>query len=291
MSLKLADFAVIKATGEWQKGEALIQLGGKEPMNDIYTIGSNYSFEGGAIDGCGVANGISINGGRETAVRNVSIKHTVIGLHIKYGANSGSSDSDITGVNIIGTGATDSIGMLIEGFDNTVTNSRIARVQVGVHVKSAGNIFRNIHPLYTSDYTDYAESCAFLDECGNNIYDYCYSDQFAIGYRITNNNSSRFTNCFCMWYSSAGGVETAFKCDRKFCSVVSDFRVDFREDTENYVLKVGEYGGDGCFDNIIIGNEDSVQDGVYKAYENAESIFEKMVKLFWKIAGYFIVNY
>ena len=38
---------------------------------------------GGIIDRASVADGISIDGGRETAVRNVSIKHTGIGLHIK----------------------------------------------------------------------------------------------------------------------------------------------------------------------------------------------------------------
>jgi len=37
-------------------------------------------------------------------------------------ADSGSSDADIFGVNIIGTGKTDSVGILIEGHDNTITN-------------------------------------------------------------------------------------------------------------------------------------------------------------------------
>ena len=55
VSLKLADFAVIKATGEWTKGEAIIQLGGKDPANDTHLNGSNYSLDGGIIDGNGVA--------------------------------------------------------------------------------------------------------------------------------------------------------------------------------------------------------------------------------------------
>ena len=49
-------------------------------------------------------------------------------FHIKKGANNLSSDADITGVNIVGNGTTDSIGVLIEGFDNTLTNMRIANV-------------------------------------------------------------------------------------------------------------------------------------------------------------------
>ena len=86
-----------------------------------------------------------------------------------------SSDADISDVNIIGTGTTDSTGILIEGFDNTLTNIRIGNVFIGVHLKTASNSMRNIHPLYYSDYTDYENSCGFYDECGNNIYDFCYS--------------------------------------------------------------------------------------------------------------------
>ena len=74
VSLELSDFAVLKATEDWQSGEAVVQLGGIHPANDTATNGSNYSLEGGIIDGSGVANGVSINSGRETAVRNVSIK-------------------------------------------------------------------------------------------------------------------------------------------------------------------------------------------------------------------------
>ena len=86
-------------------------------------------------------------------------------------------------LNIICTGGTDSVGILIEGYDNTVTNVRIGNAFVGVLVKSAGNVMRNIHPLYTSDYTDYANSCGFWDQCGNNWFDYCYSDQYGIAFR------------------------------------------------------------------------------------------------------------
>ncbi|MCI8387698.1 MAG: hypothetical protein HFE63_04450, partial [Clostridiales bacterium] len=132
VSLQLSSYAVIKAAENWNDSEALIRLGASHTANDIRTNGSNYSLSGGIIDGNGVANGVSIDGGRETVIRDVSIKHTKIGVHIKFGANSGSSDADIYGVNIIGDGAPDSIGVLIEGFDNTLTNMRIADVHTGV---------------------------------------------------------------------------------------------------------------------------------------------------------------
>ena len=76
VSLALSDFAIFRAAENWNSDGALVRLGGKEPANDIRTCGSNYSFSGGIVDGCMKADGISIDGGRETVVRNVSIKHT-----------------------------------------------------------------------------------------------------------------------------------------------------------------------------------------------------------------------
>ncbi len=279
VSLELSDFAVLKAADGWEKGEAVVQLGGKNPANDTHTVGSNYSFEGGVIDGSGVANGISINGGRETAVRNVSIKHTVVGLHIMYGANSGSSDSDIFGLNIIGTGGTDSVGILLEGFDNTVTNVRIGCVYTGVHIKSAGNVLRNVHPLYYSDYTDYENSCGFLIESGNNWFDYCYSDQFAIGFRTTDYATSTFNNCFCYWYSPSGGVQTGFRADKYFNSNITSLTLGFKDETYNTVLSVGEIGGTGTISNIDV-EEDKVADKSYLAYVEDMTVFTRIYGFF-----------
>ncbi len=271
VSLELSDFAVIKAGTNFEKGQAIVQLGGKHPANNTAVNGSNYSLEGGIIDGSGIANGISINSGRETAVRNVSIKNTVVGLHIMYGANSGSSDADIYGVNIIGTGGTDSVGIILEGFDNTLTNIRIGHVFTGVHIKSAGNMLRNIHPLYYSDYTDYENSCGFLIEAANNWFDYCYSDQFAIGFRTTGNGVCTFENSFCFWYTDAGGTQTAFRADGKFNSIITSFSIGFKTEAENTVLSVGETGGTGSIENLDV-NIDDVDSYAYLAYVE-DSIF------------------
>lgn len=40
------------------------------------------------------------------------------------------------------------IGLLIEGFDNTFTNMRIAGFEIGVKLTGSGNFLRNLHPLY-----------------------------------------------------------------------------------------------------------------------------------------------
>ena len=102
VSLELSAYAVIRAAEGWSHNEAMIRLGGKCKANNITKPGSNYYLAGGIIDCMGVAKGISIESGRETAVRNCSIKNARLGLHIKHGANSGSSDCDISGVNIVG---------------------------------------------------------------------------------------------------------------------------------------------------------------------------------------------
>ena len=281
VSLKLADFAVLRATGEWTKGEAVVQLGATHPANDTHTPGSNYSFEGGIIDGSGVADGISINGGRETAVRQVSMKNVVTGVHILYGANSGSSDADVSELNIICTGKTDSTGILAEGYDNTFTNIRIGAAFTGVRLCGGGNKLTSIHPLYQSDYTDYENSCAFLDESGCNVYDYCYSDQYGIGFRTTNNTPSRYTDCFCFWYSPKGDSHTAFKADQKFNSIVTTLRADFPDSKNNYLLQVGKIGGSGKLINPDI-SPNEISSKVYKAYAFNDKPFEVIARIFWK---------
>jgi len=217
VDLQLSNFAHMKAAEDWNSKEAMIRLGAKDFANDIYTPGSNYGISGGIIDGSGKAKGISIDGGRETYIRNVNIKNVQVGVHIKYGANSGSSDADILSVNVTGNGSPDSVGVLIEGFDNTLTNMRIANVFTGVRVCSGGNMLRNIHPLFIIDpstYSEYEESIGFRIEHGMNWFDYCYSDQFAVGFDTLGGGILK--NCFCWWYSDKEKLHLAVRSHGSF---------------------------------------------------------------------------
>lgn len=286
VSLKLSEFAVIKANEDFPAGEAVIQMGGIFPANNTHTPGSNYSLEGGVIDCSGIANGVSINSGRETKVENTSIKNSVVGLHIMYGANNGSSDCDILGVNIIGNGTTDAVGVLLEGFDNTLTNMRIGNVQIGVHVKSAGNILRNIHPLYYSDFNFYDSSCGFLIETGNNWFDYCYADNFAVGYRTTGNDHNTFVNCFCYWYTDTGSSQTVFKADKRFNADISGLKAGFNGDAVKNILLVGELGGTGTIENIECDKSDS-ESKAYMAYEKDFSGVKNIIGFFLLLMEFF----
>ena len=246
----------------------MIRLGGKDPANNISTPGSNYYLRGGVIDGRGIAKGISIDSGRETAIRQTSIKNTTIGIHIKHGANSGSSDSDISDTNITGNRKPDCIGVLVEGFDNTLTNMRIGGVHVGVLLRSAGNSLRNIHPLYYNSDEQYESSCGFIDEQENNWYNFCYSDQFAVGF-LSHGGRSFYDHCFAYWYNNKQKRHTVFKSTGRFnASVVSMNAGMYRHNAveENVILDAAQEGGNGILWNLCIGDSTLVTDHSYKQY-------------------------
>lgn len=268
VALELSNYAVIRASEDWSSQEAMVRLGGKDKANNIRVAGSNYYLRGGVIDGNGVARAISIDSGRETAVRECSIKRATVGLHIKYGANSGSSDCDIRDVNITGCNPDTSIGVIIEGYDNTLTNMRIGGVHTGVVIRSSGNNLRNIHPLYYGRGELYATSCGFKEERGNNWYDYCYSDEFATAF-ITSDGPSLYLNCYAYWYSNRGEKHTVMRATGRFRDRVVNMNVGFTKRNcvkRNVILEVEKSGGKGYFDNLHINDSRFANDDHYKKY-------------------------
>lgn len=231
VDLQLSNFACLKASAKWDSREAMVRLGAKDPANKISTPGSNYGIHGGILDGSGIAKALSIDGGRETYVRNLNIKNASVGLHIKRGVNGGSSDADIHSVNIVGNGSLDSVGLLVEGFDNTLTNMRIANVFTGVDVRGGGNMFRNIHPLFyinEETYDHFNESAGFRVQHPMNWFDYCYSDQFAIGFDTT--GGGIYKNCFCWWYSSQEPFHVAMRSKMPFFGCVDMMTIGGEQD-------------------------------------------------------------
>lgn len=285
VDLQLANYAVVKATDDFAGG-AVICLGGKDPYNTTWQAGSNYGLTGGVIDGNMIADGVSIDSGRETKVQNTSIKHTVVGLHIGFGANSGSSDADISDINIIGNGAADSVGMLIEGFDNTFTNIRIGYVQTGVIMRSAGNSLTNIHPLYQIDWDKYQGSCGFVEESGNNLYTYCYSDQFQTAFKIIGDGRSIYDDCYAFWWSGEGGSCTGFRAEgESFNATVSNLRIDFRNDTDNTVYK-GPTRGSGAFLRLLVDENRLNANRTYRVFTDDNALF-RLRSLAQRFAAFF----
>ena len=280
VSLNLSNFAVLKASDNWREQEAMVRLGGAEAANNIHLAGSNYYFSGGVVDGNGRAKGIAIESGRETLITRTSIKNTQVGIHIKRGANSGSSDADIVTVNIVGNAKPDSIGVLLEGHDNTLTNMRIAAVQTGVLIKSGTNSLSNIHPLFIYapelhdrnpdmygevDLIDYSKSIGFDDVSnGTNWYDFCYSDQMATGFRFKS-GSAVFQNCFVMWYSTNGSHEIGFDCTGRFNSSILNCQVWLKSGVETCIFLRVANKGFGVVENPIF-NDNLNTDKSYLDY-------------------------
>ena len=265
VDLQLTNYAVIQATSNF-KGGAVIALGGKDPYNTTKEIGSNYTLTGGVIDGSKIANGVSIDSGRETKVQNTSIKNTVVGLHIKSGANSGSSDADIRDINIIGNSASNSVGIKIEGHDNTITNVRIGGVRTGVIVHASGNSLTNIHPLFQIGWDKYKGSCGFVEESSGNLFTYCYSDQFQTAFKIVGTGRSTYDNCNAYWWSGKGGNCTGFKVENSnFNATVTNLRLGFRDDTDNTVYD-GPTTGSGAFIRLLVDEDVLNANSTYHAF-------------------------
>jgi len=218
VSILLSDGAVIKADPEnWRPDNegntAMFCLGKQdrdEPRNnDVVSVGSYYSLQGGTLDGSGKARtAVNLGGGRETLVKNIVLKNVTVGIEIPTGTNNVSSDMDVDDVVIIGTGKAGSIGMNIIGYDNTFSNVRIYNMEIGVAAESGGNAFRDIRVYNTSDslYT----STRGIREIGvsNNFYYHCYVQDCAYAFEL--NGASNTTDSMVAKWTKSQGAQQMF---------------------------------------------------------------------------------
>lgn len=266
VSIKLSDNAVIKASDDWS-GEAMIMLGGKVQVNTIYIPGSNYFLEGGTLDGNGVAPCVSIEHGRETSVRDMNLINTPLGMVVKHGANSGSSDCDIENIRIVGNGATSSVGLLIQGWDNTFTNMRISNVNIGVRVETAANLIRDVEVTYISNPRldmMYSSSYGFFDTGNRNWYDNCRSIQFSTAFSMY--SDCVYTSCVASWPEVyEGRKQTMFLCSRGWNSVARTCVADFSAEQSLCEYLVASDGGRGYIESPIF-DPNAVAGERYKSY-------------------------
>ncbi len=257
VSLRLDDFAILKAAPDFPAGQPLVRLGGTHPSRDIRAPGSVYGLYGGILDGSGIADGVAIESGRETRVQNVSMKNVRIGLHVLHGANSGSADCDIRDVHVVGNRARDSIGLLVEAHDNTFTNMRIYDCVTGVRVRGAGNRFTNIHPLWSCSPEWYAEGVGFDDGSAANTYLCSYSDQYSTGWLFREKTGTSFLlQCTSFWYAPTPGQRhTAIRCEGPFTAICSAMNVSFRDAQAINAILLAEPGGSGVFRDPIFNEE------------------------------------
>ena len=264
VSLKLSDNAIIKASDDWSDNAAMIRLGGMSERNDINIAGSNYYLEGGIIDGNGKAKGVSIDHGRETSVRDVTIVNTSTGLIVKFGANNGSSDADIENVRIYGNGALSSVGLQIQGWDNTFSNMRISNVHIGVKIETAANLMRDIHVTYVQLgklESAYHSSVGFLDTGDRNWYDNCTSEGFSIGFEIRSSRSI-LSSCVAKWYPDQTHKQICLYTPHAWGSIARSCAAYFTAPKENCEYLIADQGGgkgqlvDPVFDETRVNRED-----------------------------------
>lgn len=247
VSLRLSNYATIKASGWTDPTAAVIRLGVGEESDDIFDS-QNVFVMGGIIDASGAATGIAIEGSKDVFISNVAIKNASCGIHIKKGNNAlAAIGADIENVNITGNGAAGSVGLLVEGTNNTLTNVTASGVSCGLKCTETGgdNMFRSIRAIATDAMAADATLAGFYDMSTGNQYDACCSDQFAIGFLVDEGNSV-YNGCLADWWSAANGCHVGFKATGKFNSVVSNSTVTHTDDvaTDAYLL-VGEEGGEG----------------------------------------------
>ena len=105
-SFYLSGGAILRAHEDWKADgtkRALICFGSLSDENNIRTPGSNFYVMGGVLDGRGRADGVSVDSGRETLIKNVVIVNVRYGIHIKDGINRkptalGEGDNDLLSV-------------------------------------------------------------------------------------------------------------------------------------------------------------------------------------------------
>ena len=229
VSIVLDDGAVLKASDDWNAMgglNALVCLGGALHANDVTSIGSYYSIRGGVLDCNNKTNGISVNSGRETVIRNICIKNAKTGIYVASGANNKSSDCDFEDITIIGSGKVGTTGLNIVGYDNTFSNIRIYNMHTGVTGSGAGNFFKSISVINTVVNRFYTGTKG-LSIGGNNWFSDCYTENCQIGYTV--GNDAHLWDSTAVWTNDSCSIATAITGGAS--SVIMGFRARFT-DTE-----------------------------------------------------------
>jgi hypothetical protein len=124
---------------------------------------------------------------------------------------------------------------------------------------------RNIHPLfiYGGNYA-YEDSVGFDDLSGGNWYDFCYSDQFAVGFKMTPDTLSTYQTCFCFWYNK-DSTQVGFMSTGKMNSTIWNSKVNLSHTDITSAYLVAANGGGGRIECAIFNaSKDNV--GNYLAY-------------------------
>lgn len=270
VSFKLSNYATIKAINWTDKTVPMIRIG-VEPegyeKEDAYDVRNTYII-GGVIDAAGIASGISLEGGKDITLSNITVKNAYYGLDIKCAPNqAGATCADIENVNVTGTCEKGSVGVMVSGSYNTFTNMKISDVQYGVKCTETGsnNFFRSIMAIGTG--LEGTDNAGFWELSDGNQYDICYSDQFAKGFIIDERSNSLYNGCNVSWWSADNDYHVGFYADGMFNSVILYSKVyhNHTVTTDAYLI-VETAGGSGDVQYPIKQIVSTQYDSVLKEY-------------------------
>ena len=256
VSLRLSDFAVIKAADSWSAEGAMIQMAvGTIPAESER---NSFNLTGGTIDANGVAKAISIDNASDILVSNVGIVNSLVGVEIKAGA------ADIENITITGNGADKSVGVIFGGNDCTAANIRISNVVNGVKVTGDNNALKSVFAVCAENSKD---TCGFYDTGAGSRYDMCQSEHFSTAFRMGENTNAIYYGCYIKWNNADNEQHWAFVADKKFNSLIRNCDVDFDfADCDGSFLVVGESGGEGQIIYPMIGGKDNMKNVSFKSY-------------------------
>jgi hypothetical protein len=197
---------------------------------------------------------ISVVGGRDLFISDVTIKNAPVGIAIA----AGTAYTDVENVHISGTGDS-AIGLKIEGDGNTFTSMRITNVGTGVVATGTNNTFRSIFATYSG--TDNACQ-GFYDTSKGNNYDGCSSIDFANGFVMSENTVSVYANCFVRWDAGKVTKQYAFVSSGKMNSVIRTSTVTVTGGDSAYI-KASTGGSGQLLYPVIFGNP---TDTTYTSY-------------------------
>lgn len=268
VSIRMSNLTVLRPAEWTDPSVAMIQIGvaGEEGAafdTDSLDNAIGVSVTGGCVYALGMASGISVESGSNAFIYNVAIKTALYGIQIK----EGSRYTNIDNVNVTGNDKSESTGVIVSSSGNTISNMRIASIHCGVKLTETGsdNILRNIHPLCSSTSKSTA---GFWDMSDGNVYDVCYSDQFATGFLMESHTKSVYNGCFCYWWTDANDYHVGFRSNGQFNSIIESCKVTHTHrgiETDAYML-VGEDGGQGVVLYPIVGVRSNAYNYVYEQY-------------------------
>ena len=260
-SFHFSSAAVLKAADYWESDgshTALIRLGAYKKVNDISNPGSNFFVMGGIFDCNGVADGISIDAGRETLIKDVVIVNSHYGIHVKQGTNSGSADADIDDVTIIGNGKFNSVGVCFVGDDNTVTNARISNVGTGMMLSN-----HTFVSSCTVENVPGMKNTIGFSVGGNVHMSDCVSINFDTAFNIISSAKGCIKQCTALWTNDESEKRIAFSVGRLQLLMLG-CRAEFVEgNCENIFLDAIEDGSGGVvapsFDASLVSENDMTE--------------------------------